>query len=363
MAINLVLLCYGLVIGEYEFADAMPSEFYQGVPLKCVLKAQWTFFKPRAVTIVMTLFIIYLFIARIFTMTFFGRLLNWLEVELQSQQPDPTTGATRVPPRKQSTITNSDLVIEWPVLRDIPQHPYAMALQKAWVYIRYWRSSARRHFERELSYLQVTKQMEKESTIHDLITQIERCHRPGHSQWYIMTNPAVFHYYMGRINNSFASQLPALFFGLSYGFATLIVLRVKARDLPVSALGLDFGQIVALLLLTLPVLTAFETYFGMFSILTNFTSHIFLALRHPPTSIQPLSSPSNQWHPISPSNRSETQIPLILFVFASLAPSSSQSGGICANFKLIPCVPRISTQCSGLPDASCPRVQGTPTLR
>ena len=275
MAINLVLLCYGLVIGEYEFADAMPSEFYQGVPLKCVLKAQWTFFKPRAVTIVMTLFIIYLFIARIFTMTFFGRLLNWLELELHAQDPNSATGATVLPARKQSTITNSDLVIEWPVLRDIPQHPYAMALQKAWVYTRYWRSSARRHFERELSYLQVTKQMEKESSIHDLILDIQRCHRPGHSQWYIMTNPHIFQYYLGRIYNSFASQLPALFFGLSYGFATLIVLRVKAQDLPVSALGLDFGQIVALLLLTLPILTAFETYFGMLSIFADFQSHIF----------------------------------------------------------------------------------------
>jgi len=150
-----------------------------------------------------------------------------------------------------------------------------MALQKAWVYTRYWRSSARRHFERELSYLQVTKQMEKESSIHDLILDIQRCHRPGHSQWYIMTNPHIFQYYLGRIYNSFASQLPALFFGLSYGFATLIVLRVKAQDLPVSALGLDFGQIVALLLLTLPILTAFETYFGMLSIFADFQSHIF----------------------------------------------------------------------------------------
>jgi len=292
MAVNLVLLCYGLVIGEYEFADARPSQFYQGVPLKCVLRAQWTFFKPRAVTIVMTLFIIYLFIARIFTMTFFGRLLNWLELELRAQDPSSATGATVLPQRKQSTITNSDLVIEWPVLRDIPQHPYAMALQKTWVYTRYWRSSARRHFERELSYLQVTKQMEKESSVHDLILQIERCHRPGRSYWYLMTNPHIFHYYMGRINNSFASQLPALFFGLSYGFATLIILRVKARDLPASALGLDFGQIVALLLLTLPVLTAFETYFGMIYIFASFSFPILSSLRHPPTSIQPPPSPS-----------------------------------------------------------------------
>jgi hypothetical protein len=57
--------------------------------------------------------------------------------------------------------------------------------------------------------------------------------------------------------------MPALFFGLSYGLAMVIKLRLKAKKLPPMALGLDFGQIVNLLLLTLPVLTAVETYFGM----------------------------------------------------------------------------------------------------
>jgi hypothetical protein len=126
MAVNLVLLCYGMIIGEFEYADIRPTEYYQGVPLKCVLRAKWRFFKLRPVTIVMGLFVVYLFMARLFTLTLFGRIINWLEVDLQKISPRRMSTALA---RTQSSFTNDDLVVEWPVLRDIPQHPFGMALQ------------------------------------------------------------------------------------------------------------------------------------------------------------------------------------------------------------------------------------------
>jgi len=87
MSINLVLLCYGIMTWEYELANAVPMEFNQVMPPECVLEAHSTFFKPPAMMIVMTLFIIHLFVPRVFTMTFFGGLLSWLELELQAQSP------------------------------------------------------------------------------------------------------------------------------------------------------------------------------------------------------------------------------------------------------------------------------------
>lgn len=105
--------------------------------------------------------------------------------------------------------------------------------------------------------------MDTESAIYDLIDRIQQRRGPRRIRYRQLLTPRLIQYYLGRIHTTFASQLPALFFGLSYGLATVIKLRVEAKKLPPMALGLDFGQIVALLLLTLPILTAVETYFGL----------------------------------------------------------------------------------------------------
>lgn len=63
--------------------------------------------------------------------------------------------------------------------------------------------------------------------------------------------------------NSFLSRIGALFFSLSYGISQVVVNRfADAPAMKESSRRWDFGQIVPIVLLSLPVLAAAEIYYG-----------------------------------------------------------------------------------------------------
>jgi hypothetical protein len=63
---------------------------------------------------------------------------------------------------------------------------------------------------------------------------------------------------------SFLSKLPPMLFFLAYGLAQTILVRWKyAPAIGETAARMDFGQIVPVFLLALPLLAALEIYNGM----------------------------------------------------------------------------------------------------
>lgn len=248
MGVNLVLLSYGLVVRDYAPRVDHSWKLRQSVPLICVLRTKSTFFRPKGVTIVAMLLVTYLFVARVLNLTLVSRLRNWLQEELEPKSSGQS-------PARSSTAGSNDSLKDLEMLKDIPQHPFATALQLLYVRLRYPRKPKhRRSFERQLYHSRVSRQMRIEATVHTILSKWPQ-------QWYCVLRPRLFRYYVGRMSETFASQVPALLFALAYGLTQVLSLRLRAQ-IPEEARGVDFGQLVALFLLALPVLAAAETYYG-----------------------------------------------------------------------------------------------------
>src|SRR5271167_4599169 len=61
---------------------------------------------------------------------------------------------------------------------------------------------------------------------------------------------------------SFLSILPSLTYGLTYGIGSVIASRQNTPNISNSENTVDFGQIVPLFLLVLPIASALKTYNG-----------------------------------------------------------------------------------------------------
>jgi hypothetical protein len=60
---------------------------------------------------------------------------------------------------------------------------------------------------------------------------------------------------------SFLSEIPTLLFSASYGVTQVIISRINKPDIEGSENTVDFGQIVPLFLLSLPIMAAVEVYY------------------------------------------------------------------------------------------------------
>jgi hypothetical protein len=69
-------------------------------------------------------------------------------------------------------------------------------------------------------------------------------------------------YLWREFDNAFLCELPTLLFNASYSSTQLVLSRINKPSIKGSQNTLDFGQVMPLLLLTIPVLTILETYYG-----------------------------------------------------------------------------------------------------
>jgi hypothetical protein len=77
-----------------------------------------------------------------------------------------------------------------------------------------------------------------------------------------------FSYLMAEYETSYLSQIPSLWFGLSYGLTQVIIARWDSQAVPDDQANImGFGQIVPLVLLVLPMFSASEVYYGKITIL------------------------------------------------------------------------------------------------
>jgi hypothetical protein len=82
---------------------------------------------------------------------------------------------------------------------------------------------------------------------------------------------------------SFLSTIGALSFSLSYGVTQLVLYRfIDALSIKEGSTRMDFGQIVALILLFLPILTAAEIYYGTTAPRNSRTTQLTVSLPRNP---------------------------------------------------------------------------------
>lgn len=95
-------------------------------------------------------------------------------------------------------------------------------------------------------------------------SQTERESLWGHSTTNASLVKRAFYTHMAVYNDyrrSFLSELPSLLWSSSYGITSVVVSRMSAPDISNSENAIDFGQIVPLFLLFLPVLAGVEMFY------------------------------------------------------------------------------------------------------
>jgi hypothetical protein len=89
---------------------------------------------------------------------------------------------------------------------------------------------------------------------------------PGRSHW-ILNWMELIRFAHVQLIGSFLWELIWVFFGLIYGISQLVVAWIQVESQKKSSLFvMGFGQMVPIILLVLPVLTALEVFYGMSSI-------------------------------------------------------------------------------------------------
>lgn len=117
----------------------------------------------------------------------------------------------------------------------------------------YWRLFLRQR--RELSHSQFVQERKARSRLRS-VSRVQRAKGTRRLFHVLVHGLHLYH-------DSFLSSLPSIMLGYTYGITNIAILRWTHIDLlPAQALRLSFGQLVALLLLSLPCLAAAEAYHG-----------------------------------------------------------------------------------------------------
>lgn len=135
---------------------------------------------------------------------------------------------------------------------EIPKHSFARAIIRSYLWVHYGRKPDKGYdFVHHFLRIQVHRHLKHQEQL------LEALNKPS---WRRYINWPCFKYFVNSVTASFAFQLPFLSFGFCFGFTQVINTQLAGPYYDPRVTRVDYGQVITLLLLLLPIMTGIELY-------------------------------------------------------------------------------------------------------